>query len=924
MAITSIDNATDSSNKGIAKTIDEGSKMMMFDILQGSIYTTPEASTVRELASNAIDAVREKNVAISIINGSSKVEDYYINRDGDRYKDSNWNPNYYSLDWLNLTDHITKINYIEGTDTGFCDSFEVLDPGVGLSQDRLRLILRLGGSTKRNSKHVLGAFGLGNKAGLSVADYYTIESAHNGIKIKVQVYKYKTDSVTPKFDSDGNENDFFFFDEERKYKIYYEKTTDKNYTKVTVPCKKHHRDKFQRAVKSQLLYFDNLEYYITRENGYVETVNFRANILYNSKNILISDNREYSKPHLIVVKDSDEGNSFGVCYGNIAFRELELEDLYGNIGIKVPIRSVIRDESTGEEQILQHGIDVTPSRESVIWNDNTRNYVLKVFENAKEEAAQIVEKDLDEKDFLKWLAKAQSVFSMSGQSNNTLSRIKSIVDVNSIEPRYQKDKELKYSLSLFDKLDVRKVSKTYSKGKEDIDRMHIDSLYQISTDNVYLKYDTDETDRLKEFYLLYTKGPSFNTISIKDREVYLEKALTDAKDAIDREKAKDPGIDADARLKVSTTYIEEAFAKRDKVIALLEGSAGVKKYSDIVVDEEWKKNFLAKESKTEEEVQTQVYMSAEERRKLEQKVLVNVPSYNYRRKYDKTTEPIIWTRQEYKIQELIDLNSDKTIIYGFEENRDLLNNLAMMLCNTEHDRRSDPVIIIKVSKQIQKIMKPFTHVKDAIQKLNDKNEMVAQDSVRKWYTAKLIEDALPKLEYLQNFKTFNTDVVELYETLCEYHNTYYSSCIQAYANEEVAENDILTILSSMKEMQLFVNEHQGNTEAIANKSTEIFGSNIVTNGLGVDLPIYQKLMFLLDLSEPVGDLFNHVSFLIRDGASITREQECIIKDILELKEISFDIPDEIKNSVSSIQEIISDKELVAEDMDEVEEIDIDF
>lgn len=93
--------------------------------------------------------------------------------------------------------------------------------------------------------------------------------------------------------------------------------------------------------------------------------------------------------------------------------------------------------------------------------------MLKVFENAKEEAAAMIENDLDEKDFLLWLERLR-MYLVSGQSNNTLSRIKSIVDVNSIEPRYQKDKELKYSLNLFEKLDIRKISKTYSKGKEDI------------------------------------------------------------------------------------------------------------------------------------------------------------------------------------------------------------------------------------------------------------------------------------------------------------------------------------------------------------------------------------------------------------------------------------------------------------------------
>ena len=71
-----------------------------FDILQSTQYSTPIPSTVRELATNGADAQREKEMAVEILTGKAKVEDYYIERHGDQYSDSNFDISYYNLDHL--------------------------------------------------------------------------------------------------------------------------------------------------------------------------------------------------------------------------------------------------------------------------------------------------------------------------------------------------------------------------------------------------------------------------------------------------------------------------------------------------------------------------------------------------------------------------------------------------------------------------------------------------------------------------------------------------------------------------------------------------------------------------------------------------------------------------------------------------------
>ena len=81
-------------SEGIAKRINKGAEKMVFDILQSTQYSTPIPSTVRELVTNACDSQREKEIAIEILKGEKKIEDYYIKRHGEAYEDSNFDPNY--------------------------------------------------------------------------------------------------------------------------------------------------------------------------------------------------------------------------------------------------------------------------------------------------------------------------------------------------------------------------------------------------------------------------------------------------------------------------------------------------------------------------------------------------------------------------------------------------------------------------------------------------------------------------------------------------------------------------------------------------------------------------------------------------------------------------------------------------------------
>lgn len=289
--------------------------------------------TLLELASNAVDSQKEKEVAIEILEGKAKPEDYFHTREGAQYKDSRWTPEYYSMDHLDLNNNDVILSYEEGTGVGFTDKFIVTDFGVGLGMPRLKGYLSLGYSTKRNSASAFGAFGLGAKASLSTgADYYTVETVHNGKKFKLNCFAYKIDSIVPKFNMEtGKVNNFVNLgSEEKPYKAYYEDTDSKNYTRIITPVKRHNRKRYKTAVKTQLLYFNNVVFEYTDEDENKRTIPFKARVLHNSDNLLISDTYQFHRPHIVVVKE--KGSTFGVTYGTIDFEELEMETLSGSIG----------------------------------------------------------------------------------------------------------------------------------------------------------------------------------------------------------------------------------------------------------------------------------------------------------------------------------------------------------------------------------------------------------------------------------------------------------------------------------------------------------------------------------------------------------------------------------------------------------------
>ena len=880
MAIQEIEINKIQGSAGHKKKIDAGAKKMVFDILQATQYQKPEESTVRELVSNAVDSQREKEIAIEILDRKANPEKYFITREGEQYKDSNWAPTYYNLGHLDQARNHVDLVYTENQGVGFCDEFTVTDYGVGIGDSRLEGIVSLGFSTKRNNKAVLGAWGLGAKSALSLrCDYFTIETVHNGKKFILNCYAYKTDFVIGKFNLETEkENKFITLSDGTK--VYYEESYSKNYTKIKVPTKRHHRSKFKEAIQSQLLYFKDVRFkYCYEDEEYEdEEIDFLADVTYNSDNIIISDNRQFSRPHIIIVKGDDAENRTGVCYGYIDFRELEMQQLYGNIGVKCPIRSTMFDEETQKEIVLQEGVSVTPSRESVIWDDHTRDFLKKRFGEVLEEANEIITSRLNEDDFMKWIENCTKI--ISNISNDpTLSKMCKLVESSSLKPKFPKFPTIQFThpQKLFWGFKVKRYKKVYDhrKKRDIIERTDIENWSAFRADHVFIK--SGSTVITKDMYITSMNG-DMTVIEINDFDKSLDKIIDSYKEGNKKwtKKLEDNYIKVFEYLK---NYFETA---------LKDEHSYFHNYDEYVVPKDWAKDFEETEGKLDEEQE----LTPELRRQFEKRTVAYHPRPDRRNDGKKFT----FTKIEPKISELMEDPAD--IYYGSNEDVEKIHAIAEVLRfynygytdswsgGCEFD--TSDFKLLKIGLSNLEYVNKFQHV-DRFFKTLIKDTVVMDDRLTKWYTAYLINEVIDDdLLFFANYSSIHSELSEMWRELRKYRDTYYTHVSTHSYGGGYIHKECMPFFEKLLDMQLHVQRDPNDDEGILKKSKELFGIPDVKNAIGVEQEIYNKLQILIEYAEPVKDLFNNINnFTNRNHSDISNQQELLIKEILQARKLDF-------------------------------------
>jgi len=874
---------------GYSKTIDEGAKELMFDVLQRYQYSFPIKSTIREVVSNGLDSITEKVMARKILSGESSVEDFFIQKEGDIYKDSRFDPTYYDPSYLSPADEVI-VEYFDGGEMGK-DKVLITDYGVGLGRSRLEGYFSLGWSSKRLNKVMLGRFGLGNKSPLSIGvPFYTVTSRWNGMEFCFNVYSHKVESLIPKLDTELMvENPTYQFS--NGYIAYYKKTSEVNMLQIEISAKKHHKSQYLDAVTGQLLYFKNVRLFL-HENGQRNEIPVRADILYEDDMIVLSKNSSYSKPHMLLN---------GVNYGFINFQELELEEKLGNIGIKVDPESV----------------EINPSRESLLWTDKTRETIVNRFREVVEIAQATINAELRETDFLKWLkicSTASSEKWTSAGDSTVIGRLSKIVDMSKIELAYPVNPEFRFNNRLMDGVRINRVEMTTErKGSKVTKKVE----YQLSwrtalTEGKPLLVMQGEISNRKNKYILsqiYKQG--FVLIHLH-QEMPFDRPLT-AEDITNQNRIEEAIFGDPTTAK---------FAKARQKIADLHNyiisSKDIMWYESIEVPEGFKANDSDEEEEVEVEDKKEAELSAAERRKASGSTIVHTPRTKWTISSNKNlpekvyemqkvefpihlvdtwkNEEVFWSNQDYEpllhTISLITRFSDSPSGYyslfshNTEEAKDLrakgyagIHWQDLGKCNSF--REHSPVRLIKVAQNNVKYCKDFKHVTKFFKEIRNKTITMSNALIR-WNTARLLQEKLTDLQFLNGFSSLSAEKAADYKKLKEYVAAYWRSMTigtNILGADNTTTGKLISHLDKVGQFQLFVKANPEDKDAISQLALELFNPQAgveIADGKAIDTELYDLYLELVDWAQPVKELMNMVQPLI-EAEPLSAEQEEAIR-----------------------------------------------
>jgi hypothetical protein len=925
---------------GVQKKIEGSAMNLILDNLQKYQYKYAIKSTVRELICNGVDSITEKEVARNILTGIKQVSDYFESREGEEYQDSNFDPSYYDLNWLS-DDNSVYLTYIVGSDIEK-DKVIITDNGVGLGSYRLEKYFSLGYSTKRLSKLPLGKFGIGGKAPLSIGvDYFTMESRYNGRLYRFNIYSHTIDSIIPEWNLvTGVQNQFVLFNEGTKeeYKVYYENTTEKNGIVITIDAKKTHKQQYTDAVKSQLLYFPNIKFAV-HEEGKTYDISYQAEILYEDDLIILSDNKYWDKPHLLLNK---------VNYGYIDFDELELESKTGNIGIK----------------IAPEEVDVNPSRESIIWNDKTKETILNRFNQVVDIASVLITEELKTVDYINWI---RACFSLTGKrfsSQSIVGRLARIVNLNDIKPSFIPDPRLKFQQTKIlnglyvrqVKIDVKLVA---GRNKYQVMRKELKTVTDVIMQPIYLMKFGEKASNRKDKWL-YAQHQNMGGFLIIMEPVVTRDAMLNS------------GM-TEEHAQLMLAFLNKEGEEIKFIISLtwdfiMKSSEHLGWYEDIKVPDDFKatdeevdeedtaalvaeREKKKRSEKDEEERKERMRianLSTKERRKLEGRTLIYTPRVAHvgldsSKKYDEAGNEISlklydWQKIEIPIKDMNDWDAEE-IYYGIGPGTDELLHFTALLtrdpavsnkpgnpirgcaiignngskirynvsrwdngrfrklivhhkvndlenafdCQQFYDNKE--IMLVKASIANAKYMRDFQPIEQFFSLVRNKVLTMSNVLIR-WNTARLIKEQLDQAAFLHNFDSFNSRFTNYYHKLQDYVQKNFrsmdiNSARSFFGFSKETYDDLIKHLDKVKQFQDFVATNPTNEE-VSDMAQYMFGNKQLQDAQAVDPEMMHILQKVIDFSDAVGIMFNHIP-LLTSGGKIPGQLEMEIKQYLEMK-----------------------------------------
>lgn len=493
------------------------------------------------------------------------------------------------------------------------------------------------------------------------------------------------------------------------------------------------------------------------------------------------------------------------------------------------------------------------SREAIIWDEHSRNYIIEKFKAVQEEASELVSGSLKTQDFIEWLSACQNVLSSHG-GDPILQRLSKVIDRATLSPIFNKDRDVKFTSPgyLFKGLSPRVIKPTqdYYTKKWTVDRINANDWENCS--RIYIK--DEDTDRVKDIYIYsQIEGNNFMTVELEEVDKFIESLNI----KIDETKT----LMSPTQIATFKKNIEnKELNRRQKVWDLIVASDKVKKYSEVIVPEDFSIKVQKEETTPEPtEAQKLARMTPAEKRKLEERTI----GHNLISTFREGVLQISTYKAEPKT---INLKSEgnKVIYYG-DSNSEMELAIAQRIIHRAEQpnyasySKNYPTVakydVYKVAMGNLKHFKQCTPIKDFYYTLKQ-NKIEMSEPLINWHTAKKIHDSLKDIAFLESpfFKNINEDAHESYKLLKTFHDQFYAGItkIDNSVTQAVLEN-----CDRILEMQLFV-ANSTDKEAIAEKSMELFGDRCIEQASSVDMRYYAMLLELLDYVEPIKTLLNYL------------------------------------------------------------------
>jgi hypothetical protein len=702
---------------------------------------------------------------------------------------------------------------------------------------------------------------------------------YNGKKTSFNIYNSKIEPVTPRFNLETEQENQWF--EMNGHKVYYESTEDKNGVDISLQVKKHHKNIYIDGVRSQLMYFPEVRFKEITGSTVAE-INTSAQILYQNDVMVISNNALHNVPHLIVDR---------VNYGNIDFTELEMDAKKGNVGVKVTSQDVT----------------VNPSRESVIWDDKTREAINNALGTVVLAASEIIEKEMTTKDMGEWLKLCANIASYR-TNNPVLVTMAGLADISSSTPSFSGYPQMLWMSEMFRSwvfgMGVRTLIKpkgskkvkclyrhmisgsTLFEGSKPVIRRKGES---IPRKNKYIssvlypdgyievsfsgrpRPDVDRSE-LSLIFWKYTKKKSLLPYRIDEltpEEINLrEEQRMQALDLVDgiyrvymdfMENRQDY-IDYDSIVVPTTFHVSEKEEEEDEVV-----------------------------EQGEVEKLKEAKLSAQERRKLHgtlpiagvtnegafpiiDAVVSEIDNWDYDEVYysnQDNTDLIQWVTKHINYKRLTPRYGATFIAATHHESTEFNGRYKPMSRATSWNLpcskffSSKELKLFRVSRENTKYFKDFKHITQFFMDVQN-GVLTMSNQLVKWYTARKIHDKLLEIPMLTNFGRINTDLGSVYQKMVQYEKDHYRNV--------PGHEDVLAYLDKVGMFQGVVEDPTSTPEDISAMSKKLFGDEVELSGArAYDKKIVDTVNMLVDMCEPVKDLLNYVDPLLNASRNIPGE-----------------------------------------------------